>query len=219
MVGKNPTPLWRRGVVLGPVLGVIVIALMLLSTTFVPLSQQAAAADTAVEYADLNYESVVVAGLTKNAQPLAELATKMVADPAATGEESGRREDETKPYSFAVTATGKVAEGDFGEMALEVEGMPEGITVGVAIPPLGSSTALRDAGTELDFGSFVNQTEYQNVAIELNKRAAEAVYGDLDLSSKVGQEITVTGAMTWTSKTGSAVTHITIIPVAIEAGA
>ncbi len=216
MAAKNPTPLWRRGVVLGPVLALALLGLMIADTTFVPVGQQAVAADTAVEYADLNFADVVVPALTSRAQPLPELATRMLADPDATGEELGRREDATKPFSFAVTATGTVAEGEFGEMALEVDGMPEGITVGVAVPPLGSSTALRDAGTELDFGSFVNQTEYQNVAIELNKRAAEQVYSGLDLKTRIGQRITVVGALTWSSKTGGAVSHVVIVPVSIE---
>ena len=94
----------------------------------------------------------------------------------------------------------------------------EGIDVGVAIPPLGSSTALRDAGAELTFGDFVNQTEYQNVAIELNKLAAADVYGDLDLTTMIGSEISVVGGTTWVSKTGGEVTHVTIVPVSIEVG-
>ncbi|GMA32491.1 DUF2291 family protein [Litorihabitans aurantiacus] len=117
-----------------------------------------------------------------------------------------------------MTATGTVAEGAFGEVGLEVAGMPEGITVGVAVPPLGSSTALRDAGAELTFGDFANQTEYQNVAIELNKLAAADVYSDLDLTTMIGSEITVVGGTTWASKTGGEVTHVTIVPVSIEVG-
>ncbi|QXT62616.1 DUF2291 family protein [Tessaracoccus palaemonis] len=218
MAGRVARPLWRRGIVVWPVLIVVLLVLMFVNTTFVKAGSQAQAADTAVEYADLNYESVVVPTIQDAAQPLADIANGMVDDPEATGEEFGRREDADKPFSFSVTATGTLAEGSFGEVGLEVDGLPEGITAGIAIPPLGSSTAIRDAGTDLGFGSFTNQTEYQNVAIELNKRAAETVFADLDLTQMLGQQVTVTGALTWSSKTGGEVTHATIVPVQIETG-
>lgn len=217
MAKTRSVPLWRRPVLVVPVVTIVLLAAMLLNTRFVGASAEQAA-DTAVEYAELNYNEVIVPGLIERAQPIAELTAQIVADPEAAGEEHGRREDPTKPFSFPVTATGVVTEGSFGEVGLDVDGLPEGLTVGVAIPPLGSSTALRDAGTELTFGSFVNQTEYQNVAIELNKKAAAEVFGDLDLKAETGNEITVTGAMTWSSKTGGEVTHVTIIPVKVEVG-
>ncbi|TGO06510.1 DUF2291 family protein [Serinibacter arcticus] len=211
-------PLWRRSAVVAPVLGALLLGGMAASTTFVGAGDAVVAADTAVEFADLNYEDVIVPSLTDRAVPVAELVTQILADPDATGEELGRREGEGKPYSYPVSATGTVVEGLFGEVGLQVEGMPEGIDVGVAIPPLGSSTALRDAGAELTFGDFVNQTEYQNVAIELNKLAAADVYGDLDLTTMIGSEISVVGGTTWVSKTGGEVTHVTIVPVSIEVG-
>lgn len=216
MTGTKSRPVWLRTPVIAAVCTVALLVAMYFNTTFVGAGQQAVAADTAIEYAKLNYADVIVPNLVDKANDLPELAGKIVADPDATGEEFGRREDAGKPYSYAVKATGTVAEGEFGEVALEVDGMPEGITVGVAIPPLGSSTALRDAGTDLTFGSFTNQTEYQNVAIELNKLAAADVYADLKLADHIGQQITVVGALTWASKTGGEVTHVTIIPVAIE---
>lgn len=211
-------PLWRRGAVVGPVLGVLLLGGMVASTTFVGAGDDVIAADTAVEFAELNYTDVIVPSLTDRAVAVEELVPQILTDPDATGEELGRREGEGKPYSYPVSATGTVVEGGFGEVGLEVAGMPDGITVGVAIPPLGSSTALRDAGAELTFGDFVNQTEYQNVAIELNKLAAAEVYGDLDLTTMIGSEITVVGGSTWVSKTGGEVTHLTIVPVSIEVG-
>jgi predicted lipoprotein len=212
------TPLWRRPVVVGPIVAVAVVAAAVASTTFVPAGSVAQAADTAVDYADENYESVVVPAVADSAQPLDELVAALVADPDAAGEEFGSREDEGKPWSFATEAAGTVVEGGFGEIGLEVAGMPEGITVGVAIPPFGSNTALRDAGTDLTFGDFVNQTEFQNVAIELNTRAVESVYGDLDPGTLLGSTIDVVGAFSWVSKTGGDIDHVTIVPVQIEVG-
>jgi predicted lipoprotein len=216
-VQERRAPLWRRPLVVGPVVAAAVVAAALASTTFVPAGSVAQAADTAVEYADENYESAVVPAVQDAAQPLDELVAALVADPDAAGEEFGSREDEGKPWSFATQATGTVVEGEFGEVGLQVEGIPEGIAVGVAIPPFGSNTALRDAGTDLTFGDFVNQTEFQNVAIELNNHAVEAVYGDLDPQTLIGQTVDVVGAFTWVSKTGGDVDHLTVVPVQIEA--
>jgi predicted lipoprotein len=212
------TPLWRRPVVVGPIVAVAVVAAAVASTTFIPAGSVAQAADTAADYADENYESVVVPAVEESAQPLDELVAALVADPDAAGEEFGSREDEGKPWSFATEATGTVVEGGFGEIGLEVAGLPEGITVGVAVPPFGSTTALRDAGTDLTFGDFVNQTEFQNVAIELNTRAVEQVYGDLDPETLLGSTIDVVGAFSWVSETGGDIDHVTIVPVQIEAG-
>lgn len=212
----SKAPLWRRRSVIWSVVGVAVAVAAVASTTFVPTSSIAKPADTAAEYADLNYESVVVPTIVDNAQPLDTLAVALVADADAAGEKYGKREAEGKPWGFATTVTGEVVEGEFGEMGLQVEGMPEGLTVGVAIPPLGSNTALRDAGTDLAFGDFTNQTEFQKVAIELNNHAVESVYGDLDPATLLGKTIDVTGAFAWTSTTGGDITHITIYPVEAE---
>lgn len=222
MTTQTPTrtaPLWRRPAVIGAAVTLVVVVAAVLDTAFVSTGSQAAPADTAVEFADLNYEPVVVPTILDEAHPIGELLDTLVADPAAAGEEYGRREDETKPYSFAVDVTGTVSEGRFGEVGLDVDGIPDGLTVGVAVPPLGSNTAIRDTGTELAFGDFVNQTEFQKVAIELNNKVVETVFADLDLPSLVGEEIHVVGAFTWVSKTGGDIDHVTIVPVQVEVGA
>ncbi|MCV2394211.1 DUF2291 domain-containing protein [Actinotalea sp. M2MS4P-6] len=211
-------PWWRRPAVIGTAVTLVVVGLAIADTTFVSTSSLAQPADTAKEYADLNYDTVVVPTIVDGAQPLDTLLAEVVANPDAAGEKYGNREDATKPWSFAAEATGTVVEGNFGEFGLEVDGLPDGITVGVAVPPLGSNTAIRDAGTDLTFGDFVNQTEYQTVAIELNTRAADAVYGDLDPESLMGQQVHVIGAFTWVSKTGGEIDHVTIVPVQIEVG-
>lgn len=213
---RRTAPWWRRPRFVGWVVAVLVIAGAVLDTTWVSDSSHAQAADTASQWADLNYASVVVPTIKQKAQPLDKLLPALVADANATGSKFGKREDAGKPWSFATTATGTISKGQFGEVGLDVQGLPSGLTVGVAIPPLGSDTSIRVIGTNLTFGDFVNQTEYQNVALELNKRAAASVFAGLDLTTMMGQKITVTGAFTWVSATGGAIDHVTIIPVAIE---
>lgn len=216
MSEQRTAPLWRRPRVIGAVLGVALLAAVIAGTTFVGNGTQAAAADTAVEFADLNYATVVVPAVTDSAQPLESLLAELVANADVAGEKYGKREDETKPFSFATEVIGTVTEGNFGEIGLDVAGLPAGLTVGITVPPLGSTTAIRDAGTDLSFGDFVNQTEYQNVAIELNKKVAESVYGSLDPASLAGKKVHVVGAFTWVSKTGGVIDHVTILPVTLE---
>ncbi|GMA32492.1 hypothetical protein [Litorihabitans aurantiacus] len=93
-MSTTPThrPLWRRGVVVAPVLGALLLGGMAASTTFVGAGDAVIAADTAVEFADLNYEDVIVPSLTDRAVEVSDLATRVLADPDATGEELGRRE-------------------------------------------------------------------------------------------------------------------------------
>lgn len=214
---STPTATWwrRRGVLVG-VCGVVLVSLMVVDTTFVSTSEQVVATDTAVEYAEENYGTEVVPAIEESATPIGDLLAAIVADPEAAGEQYGSREDDTKPYSFATRAGGTVVEGGFGEIGLDVAGLPQGLTVGVAVPPLGSSTALRDAGAAVEFGQFVNQTEYQNVAIELNKQVVKHVFDSIDVASMAGQTVEVTGAFTWASDTGGDIDHVTIVPVSIE---
>lgn len=213
---ERKTPVWRRPIVIGAVAAVVLLVAMAMSTTFVASGSIAQKADTAIAYADLNYDKVVVPKIADGAQPLDTLVTAIVANADAAGKKYGHHEADGKPWSFATKATGTVVKGDFGEIGLQVDGLPNGITAGVAVPPFGSNTAIRDAGTDVKFGDFTNQTEFQNVAIELNKRAVDSVYGKVDPQSLVGKKVTVTGAFTWMSTTGGDITHVTIIPVKIE---
>src|SRR5690625_3330271 len=212
-------PWWQRRQTYVLIGAVILVVLMILDTKVIgPDDEEEVASDTAEEYADEAYESIVVPGVKERAIPIAELVDQMLDDPEAAGEEHGHREDDDKPYSFAVSAQGTVEEGGFGEVGLDIDGLDSDFSVGIAVPPLGSTTALRDASGEVAFGDFVNQTEYQNVALELNNKAAEEVFGDLDPDDLEGEDVTVMGAVTWTSKPGGEIDHLTITPVEIEVG-
>lgn len=206
---------WVKIIVILPVCVVVLLVLMFLNTRFVSGADALIDADTASEWVDLNYENMV-SGAKEGAQPIGGLVSAIVEDPEAAGEKMGRREDAAQPFSYLTELTGTVSGESFGEILVEIKEMPIGITVGIAVPPFGSGTALRDAATDLSFGDFVNQTEYQQVAVELNRRASETVYGNLDPAQLQGKEIDVVGAFTWTSKTGGEIDHITVIPVAVE---
>lgn len=214
-------PWWRRSVVIGPVLALLIAAAMLQQTTFVRAGAEISSAEgsstkEASALAREGYETTVLPALREDPVLLSEVAAAAHDDPDTAGEAFGKREDDGKPYSYAVTATGTVGEGEFGEIALEIEGMPDGVTAGVAIAPFGASTALRDVGLDVKYGDFENQIAYQQVAIELNALAADDAYGDARPEELVGADIAVVGAITWTSTTGGDVSHVTILPVSIE---
>lgn len=214
-------PWWRRPVVIVPVAAALLVAAMIQQTTFVGFGEEIGSAsgssvDEAVQLARTEYESAVVPAVTGDPVPIADLAAAAVADPDAAGEEHGKHEAEGKPYSYAVTATGTVVEGEFGEIGLEVDGMPDGITVGVAVPPFGASTALRDVGLEVQYGDFENQIAYQAVAFELNEQAAEDAYAENSPEDLMGRKVTVVGATTWASTRGGDVEHLTVLPLSIE---
>lgn len=214
-------PWWRRPVLVVPVLVVLLGTAMVQHTTFVgPDDTRGASAlsseEEATTLATDGYRDDVVPAITTDPAPIADVVTAAVEDPEAAGKDLGKHEAEGKPYSYAVTATGTVVEGEFGEIGLEVNGVPQEISLGVAVPPYGASSALRDVGMDVQYGDFENQIAYQGVAFTLNSLAAEDAYGDTSPQDLIGKRVTVQGATTWVSVRGGDVTHLTILPVTLE---
>ncbi len=89
---------WRTSRAIGTGAVVLLVARCLADTTF-DTSQGDTPADTAVEYAQLNYDEFIVPGLEERAKPVEKLLTDILADPQGTGEELGRREDDAKPLA------------------------------------------------------------------------------------------------------------------------
>src|SRR5699024_7177070 len=147
---------------------------------------------------------------------LTDLAAAAEGDPVKAGEQYGRHEAEGKPYSYAVTASGTVTEGEFGEIGLEIDGMPDGMDVGIAVPPFGSSTAFRDYGLDVQYGDFENRLAYHLAAIELTAQAAEHPYGLPSREQPLRNEVTVHREIAWSYSTGGDVSHVSILAVAIE---
>lgn len=214
-------PWWRRRVVIAPIAIIALGTAMVAQTTFVGAGEEVSSgalssADEAEQLAKDGYAEEVVPAITSEPADLADVVVAALEDPEAAGEELGTREAEGKPYSYAVEATGDITEGEFGELGLQVDGVPEEISVGIAVPPYGASSALRDVGLDVQYGDFENQIAYQGLAFELNSLAAEDAFADTDPDELDGQRVTVRGAITWTSIRGGDVTHLTILPVSIE---
>lgn len=220
-IASKGRPYWRRPVVTIPIAGVVLSGAMLQQTTFLGAGEEldgasVSSAEDATQLAQEGYENEVVPAITSGSVPVADVVRAALADPEAAGEELGKHEADGKPYSYAVTVTGEVVEGEFGELGLQVEDLPDAITIGVAVPPYGASTALRDVGLDVEYGDFENQIAYQGVAFELNTLAAQDAFDEIDLDALLGKRVTVEGATTWTSIRGGDVMHLTILPVSIE---
>ena len=126
-------------------------------------------------------------------------------------------------HVYAVAATGTVTSVDTdssrGTLQLQADGYEGAIQINVYIGPRlpSADTSIRDA-VGISFGDFKEQTEYGQVASEINNRVRDEVLAELDFESMVGRQVTVLGAMT--IRTFNLLTidmsEINIIPVAIE---
>jgi predicted lipoprotein len=164
-------------------------------------------------WAQDNYASQVVPAIESNAQPWADLVAAITADPDAAGAKYGKKAEGANSYSYAVTITGTLAEGQFGELAIQAEGTPAAVTVGFQVGPAIVGSALRDASGLLTFGMFTNQTDYQQAGEALNTMVKQQVLASFDKTTAVGGTFTIVGAFTWTGDG-----HASITPISIKAG-
>lgn len=178
-------------------LGVVaLLAIMAASTTWWPAGKALPGERQefdAAAWAEDNYESKIVPGITESAVELTTLVPLLREDPEAAGERYGKR-DGSSPFTYAVTLTGTAQEPDRGLLPLQVEGLPDDVRVALQVGPAISGTALRDATGLVRFNDFVNQVEYSQVAIALNNKMKESVLADLDPEALVGKRLTLVGA-------------------------
>lgn len=218
-VADSSTKRARRKGPWGPVvkiLGVVVIlAVCVLGTRFLSPEEANAVLNAGktdpVAYADENYDSTI-AYVEKNATEIGPLLTDLESDEEGTSSELGKRDGEAA-YTFAVTATGTVAKGGFGQVNLEdIQGVPNGVTVSVQTGPALTGTALRDVTGETTFDQFENQIDYAQVGLSLNEPLKTGVLAQNKLADMEGQKITVIGAFAYSDPT-----HVVLTPVKIEA--
>lgn len=205
----------RRGTIIRVVGVLAVVAVCLLGTRFVsPEEAEAILAGTTVDpdsYADSIYDADVVPYVQDNAVDVVELVTDLQEDADGTAEKYGKRDGEAA-YTYAVTATGTVGPGDFGQVNLSVDGLPSGVTVAVQTGPALTGTALRDVTGETTFDMFRNQIDYAEAGLQLNEHVKTDVLANKDLVSMEGSTVTVVGAFAYSDPA-----HLVIVPVSIEA--
>ncbi|WP_136192559.1 DUF2291 family protein [Actinomyces procaprae] len=201
------------GVIFKVVGAVVILAICFLGTTFMtPKEAEAvltAGSTDPVAYANEHYDSTI-AYVNDNATDLAGLLEDLQEDEEGASEELGHRDGEAA-YTFAVTTTGTVEEGGFGQVNLAVDGVPSGVTVSVQTGPAVMGTALRDVTGEVTFDMFENQIDYAQVGLSLNDPLKTGVLAENDLGSMIGQKITVVGAFAYSDPA-----HVVITPISIE---
>jgi predicted lipoprotein len=196
---------------------VVVVGIMVATTTYVSGDTPAPSGSGTGQgldpqtWAEENFDSQVVPAIQDKAQPWADLIAAIQADPEAAGQQYGTREAGANSYSYAVTITGTLGEGKFGELAIQADGTPQAVTVGVQIGPGLTGSSLRDACGLVTFGMFTNQTAYQQVGVQLNNLVKQEVLASFDATAALGQAFTITGAFTWTGDG-----HASIVAVSIE---
>lgn len=208
------TPWWRTKPVILTVFWVVLLGAMVAGTRFVGADEEipttgGGLGDPAV-FVDGVYDSEIVPYLTDHATELTELLPQLRTDVAGTRDALGLTGG-SEPYSFAVRATGTLTEGEFGQVGLDIPGLPAGTSVGIQTGPVLLGNAIRDAVGVISFDETQNQIEFYNVAVEINNIVRERVTGPADLASRVGRQVTVIGAFTYDDPT-----HITITPISVE---
>jgi predicted lipoprotein len=191
---------------------IVVLVIAAFNVKVVSLDDAAASAGDTFDpatFAEEHYASEIVPQIEKDATDLATLVTAL--DGGADEADYGNTSGAASAFAFPVTFTAVAGELKAPILALDVEGIPDDITVQLQAGPAVSGTALRDVTGTIDFNNFTNQLEYQNVATELNNQAKAAVLADLDAASLKGKTLTITGAYLRVNPK-----LISVVPVKIE---
>ena len=184
----------RRGLYIGLALGAAVLAAIALDTTVVHIGseadvrQQAFSADAYGQQEFPRIRSVV----QERAVDAATLAEAVAADPAAAAEQYGT--PASTGAIMMVRISGIAGTPRAGVYPLEVEGLPDDLTIRVQTGPAINGTDLRDAPGDIAFGSFRNQIEYQDAGSGINRAMAAEVLAPIDTAALTGQHDQVTGA-------------------------
>lgn len=179
----------RFGMVATAVTVLILVGVMAWDTTVVPID---AGSEVQGDQFNANEEfSRIQQDVEERAIAATELASAIAEDQAAAGEEYGVPGG-AGPV-MPVTFTGVVGEGSSGAYEVDVDGLPEDLTVRVQTGPAINGTDLRDAPGDIEFGQFTNQIEYQDAGSALNEAMKAEVLADIDTNELAGKTVEVTG--------------------------
>ncbi|SHL51146.1 DUF2291 domain-containing protein [Halomonas caseinilytica] len=179
-----------RGRVAIIVVAVVVLAAMALDTTVVPIGAQQEEGFSAERYGAEHFP-IVRDSVEKRAVEASELAAAVAEDKVAAGERYGVAAG-IGPV-IPVTFSGVVGEGKAGIYVVDVEGIPEGLTIRMQTGPAINGTDLRDATGDIEFGQFTNQIEYQDAGAAINDEMKEQVLSGIDTGDLSGETVDVTG--------------------------
>lgn len=119
-----------------------------------------------------------------------EVAQAIAADKDAAGKKYGI--GSVNPV-IPVKFEGAVIERKSNYNVVQVEGLPEGVSLRVQTGPAINGTDLRDATGTIEFGQFKNQIEYQNAGSAINNEMKKQILENIDGAALVGQNVSVVG--------------------------
>ncbi|MFW3614956.1 DUF2291 family protein [Billgrantia antri] len=188
-----PRPRKGRGIVTAIGIALVLLAAMALDTKVVKIGSEADLGNDGFSAERFGAEQfpIVRANVEERTVEASKLAAAIAEDQTAAGERYGVPSGigPVIPLSFS----GVVGEGKAGIYTVDVEGVPEDLTIRVQTGPAINGTDLRDATGDIQFGQFTNQIEYQNAAAAINAEMKQQVLADIDTSDLTGKTIAVTG--------------------------
>lgn len=197
---------------------------LLSACTIVPIAEveQMKASETfdPITYVDGIWADQVVPTMLEKAVDLPPVLTAIESDLTAAGAEFATISP-SGALNFVVRAQGTVATVDTasrnGTAVIQIDGYSGPATVILQIGPLVRGDGIRDAVGFIKFGDFKDQTEFGQVAKELNRRVTETVIGELDLSTLAGQRVSFDGVFTirTTNQTTIDLSEVVITPVVL----
>ena len=148
-------------------------------------------------YVDGIWTSKVLPAVQQNAVDVSTVVAAIEKDPAAAGQEYGKRSGTGSPFAYLVKGTGTVTEVDTeaptGPLTVEIAGA-EPVKIFIATGPVIAGTAIRDGVGFITFGDFTNQIDYQNVANQINARVKSDVIAKVRVKDLKGKKVTFAGA-------------------------
>ena len=189
---KAPTSS-RKSLYLSGAIALAVVAAIGLNTTVVRIGseadvrQQVFSPDAFGEAEFPRIKSFV----TEKALDAATIAPEVLSDKVAAGKKYGTVS--STGAIMMVRVTGALGESKAGIYDLAVDGMPADIKVRVQTGPAINGTDLRDAPSDIEFGAFKNQIEYQDAGSGINRAMKKAVLDGIDTTSLTGKTVEVVG--------------------------
>lgn len=225
--------LWKRVLWWGIALSLAGSALVLSGCTLATVrtlheDAEAKTAFSGDQYVSEIWDSQVLPAYREQAQDMGTLLSLIAQDQQSAIDQYGKRSG-TGPYSFMVRGTGQILAFDTssrtGFVTVDLD-PPDGTAdVSVIVGPLikiSQQASVRDAVGFIQYGNFVNQQEFADVAKGMGNRITAMIaeklgaadvdaIRDLDPAGLVGKSLTFVGAFSLDSLADPAV-----VPVEIE---
>lgn len=166
------------------------------------------------KYVDSIWTTQLLPTVQKSAIEVASLLAQLKTNRQATIERYGNVASLGGAPAFLVKGGGRVVSVDTESLiatagiALGSRAKPD---VFIQIGPIVSGTDVRDALTFIDFNQFVNQVQYEEIAVEINSRIRDTVLAKLDPVALEGKSVGFTGALTHTDGA-----KVVVMPVTLE---